>query len=121
MSRTVHHVAFDHWNERHDIEFRPGDTYSEPVGHTIWDLRYYAGCRRIPERVRAHVRFGGYLHGHGGSDDAGRLAAEYEASLRNGWRMFAAAAVKAHRGGGGLDGLLEPDGRHRHCALWDLV
>lgn len=119
LSRTAHHVPFDHWNGREDIEWRPGSVYSEPTGHTIWSLRYFAGCRRRPQQVRAHVRFGGYLHGHGGTDDAGRMAAEYEASLRNGWRMYAAVVLKADRAGESVDGFVEPDGRTLHSALWD--
>lgn len=126
MSRTVHHVPVAHWNQREQFtDHRTGLPYegdswgSSPVGNVLYDLRFHAGCRRVPQRLRHEVSGGGYIHGHGGTDAVGRHARETEAGLRNGWRAFAAESVKAYRAGVGFGGMVEPDGRTRHEAIWD--
>jgi hypothetical protein len=122
LSRTAHHTPFAHWRLQGVEVFPNGwiDPYQWPIMHVLYDLRYFAGCRRHPQKVRASVRWGGYVHGHGGSRAAAIRGAEIEGGLRVDWRAFAAAAVKAHRAGGDVDDLLEPDARTRHQALWDL-
>jgi hypothetical protein len=121
LSRTAHHVPQKHWNQREILTWGPGSTYDSPIGHVIYDLRFPAGCRRRPRRIRATVYGGGYIHGHGGAQEVKVMAAEYEASLRNGWRMFAAAVAKAHRAAEDVEDFVEPDGRTLHSALWDLT
>lgn len=123
MSRTAHHTPFAHWRRQERDIFPDGVRYGYPwpVEHVVFDLRFYAGCRRVPAAVRARVEFGGYLHGHGGTDTVTVRAREIEGGLRDARRAFARTALKAHRAGGDLEGLLEPDGRTRHQALWDAT
>ena len=85
----------------------------------MYDLRFFAGCRRVPQRLRHAVSGGGYVHGHGGTDAVGLKAREIECAIRTGWRAYAAEAVKAHRAGVDLVEMVEPDGRTRHEAIWD--
>lgn len=73
----------------------------------------------MPQRLRHAVSGGGYTHGHGGTDAVGRKAREIEAGIRLGWRAYAAEIVKVHRAGEELDGIVEPEGRARHEAIWD--
>lgn len=122
MSRTAHHVPLNRWNQlEHEDDPRPGrGGYDWPVGHVVYDLRYFAGCRRRPQRVRASVRGGGYIHGHGGTQVVQVRGREIEGGLRAGWRAFAAEVVKARRGGFDIEQLVEPEARTRHQALWDL-
>ena len=112
MSRTVHHVPQQHWNRRER---------SFAVAHVLIDLRFAAGCRRVPQFLRHEVTGGGYLHGHGGSRAVGLIAREFEGAQRAESRMFATEAVKAHRAGADIDELCEPDGRTRHSAIWDSL
>lgn len=122
MSRTAHHVPLGRWNQlEHEDDPRPGrEGYDWAVGHVVYDLRFFAGCRRRPQKVTASVRGGGYIHGHGGTQVVQVRAREIEGGLRAGWRAFAATAVKTWRAGEDVGELLEPDGRTRHQAVWDL-
>lgn len=122
MARTVHHVPLRRWNRREfDVGPRTGlpEAFDWATGHVLWDLRFFAGCRRVPQRLRHEVAGGGYIHGHGGTKAVQVRAREIEGGLRAGLRAFAAGAVKAHRAGADVGGLLEPEGRTRHEAVWD--
>ena len=132
MSRTVHHVPQRRWNRRElyawarlerdeagaGAEFWPR---THAVGHVLFDLRFPAGCRRVPQLLRHEVVGGGYLHGHGGNSAIQWGAREIEGGLRAAARAFAVEAVKAHRAGADLDELCEPEGRTRHGAIWDYL
>lgn len=123
MSRTAHHTPSAHWNQR-AVEAEPDDRFEpfdRPLGHVVYDLRYFAGARRVPDLVRIRVRSGGLVYGHGGSSAVGDLARSQAGARRSVERAFAAEAVKAHRAGRDLDGLLEPEGRTRHGAIWDVL
>ncbi len=122
MSRTVHHVRYDHWNVKGRAwhYWRGEDEY--PVGNVIWDLRFYAGCKRVPARLRhATPCWDGwpYSWGHGGITAIREWANQIEGGLRAAARDYGRDAVKVHRAGGDLEGLAQPDGRTRHSALWE--
>lgn len=119
MSRTAHHTPLKRWNQREHHESVTGDwSYDWPTGNTITDLRFYAGCKRTPQRIRREVACVGYPVGHGGKATQVR-AREIEGGFRAGLRAFAAGAAKTYRADGHVGDLLEPDARTRHGAIWD--
>ena len=113
MSRTVHHIRQEFWNHR--------DHRSAPVAHVLFDLRFAAGCRRVPQRLRHEVTGGGYLHGHMDSADVGERAREFQSIMRAEMRVFSIDAIKFYRAGSDLEELREPNGRTRHSAIWDML
>ena len=145
MSRTVHHVRYDHWNikepdycwvplwrlaegrEFHLHHKRGGRDWvlveqEQTVGNVLWDLRFYAGCKRVPAKlVHRTPCWAGwpYSWGHAGTSAIGGWANQIEGGLRADARDYAREAVKVHRAGGEVEELPEPDGRTRHSALWE--
>jgi|SRR6185437_12833283 len=145
MSRTAHHVRYEHWNIRRPdyywaprwrleagVEFYPHRKsggggwvlarHEEILGNVVYDLRYYAGCKRVPRKiVRRTPDWGGwpYAWGHGGMAGVKHWADQIEGGIRAAARDYARAAVKTHRAGGDVEELLEPDGRTRGSALYE--
>jgi hypothetical protein len=125
VSRTAHHISRSHWNvktlevERWRVpweqEFRA--SWNE-VGHIQYDLRFYAGCKRIPEMTRHSVTKRNWL-GHGGSSAVRGYARKFWGRQRNEERMYALDIRKTAQAGGDLEEIPEPDGRTRHSAIWD--
>ncbi len=142
MSRTLSHVPYKHWNVREphiswgydDEQFethgkrggklKPGATREWVVdmvaeGVELTDLRFYAGCRRVPQvirKTRASYTYAG-TWGHC-SGVARGIAKEIAGSDRAAVRTYGRAVAKAYRSGGDVDDYLEPDGRTRHAAIW---
>ena len=112
------------WNQReHHVSPYTG-TYdyddrwaSWPTGNVIVDLRFFAGCKRTPQRVRREVARVGYSFGC--SEAVQSRAREIEGGIRARLRAFAAEVAKTSRAGGDVGELLEPDARTRHEAVWD--
>ncbi len=122
MSRTVHHVRHDHWNVMGPVLHYWCGQDEHPVGNVIWDLRFPAGCRRVPVKlVHRTPCWAGwpYSWGHAGTSAIRQWANQIEGGLRAQARDYTREAVKVHRAGGELDELAQPDGRTRHSALWE--
>lgn len=141
MSRTAHHIRRQHWNV-HKIEYfwewetepvRVGKrTYqfvkkprnlifkeeSWEVGHELYDLRFYAGCKRVPQRIRRVITPNNWL-GHGGGSRVQMYMDEYWGGHRAAGRIYGREVRKAHRAGEFYEDILEPEGRHRHSAIYD--
>lgn len=129
MSRTLHHVRYKHWNvkvPRLTTVYRWGiggvglDYEDEVIGVELYDLRFYAGCKRQPQLVHRSREECSYVRtwGHAGGAAHG-IAKEIAGAKRAEWRDYALDVTKAHRAGSDLEGLLEPEGRTRHQALWE--
>jgi hypothetical protein len=129
MSRTAHHVPREHWNvKRLEYEHwrswqsKPAEvpTYWNEVGHVLLDLRFYAGCKRMPAEIRKarwHYNYGSW--GHFGAKAVQVIASKERRRTRAWERMFNQDVAKLHRADGDLDNILEPEGRTRHSAIWD--
>lgn len=141
MSRTLHHIRYQHWNVKHTVAWvypswcaRPGvNEEEETLGVVIYDLRFHAGRKRVPQKIRKERwdmtrmnsrKFGGkgYMKswGHEGGV-AHDLAKEYWGRRRMEDRAFTGEAVKYRRGGEkrGVADMVEPEGRTRHMAVYD--
>jgi hypothetical protein len=135
MARSVNHTPYNHWNVR-TTRIRPAywwrrgeninsDGLAEDeriISNVIYDLRYYAGCKRVPQLLAHRTPdWGGwpYTWGHGGLRGWRSWSNQFEGGLRTAARQYTRDAAKLHRAGEDLDELLEPEGRHRHQALWD--
>lgn len=144
MSRTAHHIGRQHWNVKEPY-FRWGydeDQYiggsrsgwrsrklkpdavwglvqdEHEIGLVLHDLRFYAGCRRVPQRIRRHVTEDSWLS-HGGSDAVQGIARKFWNRQRTEERTYGLNIRKTARAGGDLEETPEPDGRTRHSAIWD--
>lgn len=88
----------------------------DEVGLILYDLRFYAGCKRVPKKIRRVVTDDNWL-GHGGSDAVQGIAREFWNRQRNEERLYVLNTRKAARED--LEEILEPDSRTRHSAIWD--
>lgn len=141
MSRTAHHIRRKYWNVKqverclgwetepvrignHTYQFikKPRTlVYKEElweVGHELYDLRFYAGCKRVPQNVRRAITLNNWL-GHGGGSRVQIYMDEYWGGHRAAGRSYGKEVKKAHRAGELYDDILEPEGRHRHQAIYD--
>lgn len=126
MSRTVHHVPKRCWNGGAVEHAAPGDPRDprSVLTHVVYDLRFAAGCRGVPRRVRvATART--FPRGWFSSDGLAEQARQRERASRAAWRDFAVGLVAAHRGGASAEQLADyagaaPEARHRHSVLYDL-
>lgn len=125
MSRTAHHVRRQHWNvkafeqERWRVPWEKDFRFSlDEVGLILYDLRFYAGCKRTPQKIRKVVTDDNWL-GHGGASAVQHIAREFRSRQRNEERLYARNVRKMARAGGDLEEAPEPDGRTRHSAIWD--
>jgi len=130
LSRTMHHVAWKHWNLKRPTVYvyamyspynglEDGD---ETVGHELYDLRFYAGCRRTPQLVHLVRRYTGYSDtwGHAGGVAKG-YGRKHRRRTRNEERTYGRDVLKAHRAGEDADDYLEPEGRTRRSAIWEAL
>ncbi len=129
MSRTLHHVRYKHWNiKRTTLVYRWGiggvglDYEDETIGVELYDLRFYAGCNRVPQVVYLRREEHNYTQtwGHHGGAARG-FAKERHGQYRAQVREYGRNAVKVYRSGGDTDDMIEPEGRTRHSALWDAL
>lgn len=128
MSRSLHHVRYNHWNIKRtvlDYRGRIGfrvefGEYEDTLGVELYDLRFYAGCKRVPQTVHRirfdyqYVRTWGHANGVAHSY-AKEMAGMHRAAVR----AYGRDIIKAYRSGGDLDEYTEPEGRTRHRALWE--
>lgn len=132
MSRTNHHRRYNRWNmNRTELSWGPSYgpyrgqlTEDETkVGMEVWDLRFYAGCRRRPQVIhRVFDSHGLYtwrmFYGRDG------VAKSYgdirEGQFRTASRRYVQAARAAWNAGEDVDEINEPDKRPRSidCDLW---
>lgn len=129
MSRTAHHKPWKHWNiKRTSVSCYPSGTpyrgqlrvEEETAGDAMSDLRFYAGCKRIPQHVSIVRWYYGYYvtWGHyGGAAEA--IARKYRSRARAREREYGLEVSKVYRAGGDIDEILKPESRTRHQALWD--
>jgi hypothetical protein len=145
MSRTMHHVRYKHWNiKRPDYYWGYADDQYEKVskrsrrvkpgavpgwvmdpdtvGVELYDLRFYAGCNRVPQVVYLRREEHSYTQtwGHHGGAARG-IAKEKHGQHRAQVREYGRNAVKVYRSGGDTDDMIEPEGRTRHTALWEAL
>lgn len=135
MSRTMHHVPWAHWNvkvtevvERYRLSSNGRrlignglDIEEHTVGHELYDLRFFAGCKRQPQRVRHARRYDSYALTWGHHHAVSEWAKIRHRRKRAEERAFAADVVKRARAGQSVDDLLEPEGRTRHSAWRDAT
>lgn len=145
MSRTLHHVRYNRWNVKEldpywgysDDQYekvgngrrmrrlKPGATpgwvpYMHAVGVELYDLRFYAGCQRVPQQVHRRRDYYSYVRIWGHANGVARsYAKEAAGSHRASVRAYGRDIVKAYRCGGDLEEYVEPEGRTRHNALWE--
>lgn len=135
MSRTARHTPYDRWNIR-ATHIRPAYWWrrnerliadglaeeEEILGNVVYDLRYYAGCKRTPQKLAHRTPdWGGwpYSWGHGGWRSWHEWANLLEGKIRAAAHGYTREAAKVHRAGGDVDELPEPDGRTRHSARYE--
>lgn len=138
MSRTNHHTNYRRanlaethwqvssgWDRGPDAQRIPYSTLYPrrvQVGNETWDLRFYAGCRRIPELVHIVVdNRGAYCSKLWLEPGLAKSAAKLARGVKRARdRDYAVLARKTWRAGEDVHELLEPEGRNRHSADWDL-
>lgn len=128
MSRSLNHVRYKHWNIRHTVVYAVGSwsTWAglnedeETDGVELYDLRFYAGCKRVPQVVH-RIRYDySYTRTWGHANGVARSYAKEQTGMhRAAVRAYGRDIVKAYRSGGDLDDYVEPEGRTRHRALWE--
>lgn len=128
MSRSLNHVRYKHWNIKrprvatvYRYGIGAGLFYEEEtMGAELYDLRFYAGCKRVPQTVH-RVRYDySYTRTWGHANGVARSYAKEQAGMhRAAVRAYGRDIVKAYRSGGDLDEYTEPEGRTRHRALWE--
>lgn len=134
MSRTVHHVSYEHRLSTHERDLRRHAHWSlvhHPTRHRIRALRYSAaveavaavnGHRPRPEAISPRLEAYTYPRTHGGQFIA-YAANRQERALRAADRIAGNRTRQAVRGA--LDSVEAawevdyPDPRHRHFAVWD--
>lgn len=129
MSRSLNHVRYNHWNIKRTTlttVYRWGiggvglDYEDETVGVELYDLRFYAGCQRVPQHVHRTRYYYSYVRTWGHANGVARsYAKEMTGMHRAAVRAYGRDVVKAYRSGGDLDDYAEPEGRTRHRALWE--
>lgn len=146
MSRTNHHQTYGHWNlvdvyyhwgwktETYKIKRRVHRRVAEPRewilealdsqrGNETWDLRFYAGCKGIPQVIRRTMdTYGSYawrFH-HGRNGVAKTAADKWEAKFRGDTRRYEDECRTAYNAGYDVDDVLEPGNRPRSIEydLW---
>lgn len=128
MSRTNHHRRYRRWNieEPYFAYWHHRDAKWEWETHTtgmqIWDLRFYAGCRRRPQVIHRVLDFQGFypvriLYGrHGVAKSYGDIR---EGQFRTATRRYVGEARAVWNAGSDVDEVREPDSRPRSID-WDL-
>ena len=140
MSRTNHHQrnykkwnlvgervrVSNGWNRDDDGNRVPrGVIYTEdwPHGMEVWDLRFFAGCRRRPQLIHRVLDFHGryparFHYGTGGT--ARSYADMREAEFRTFGRHYENECRLVYNAGGDVDEITEPDLRPRSIEydLW---
>jgi hypothetical protein len=128
LSRTAHHIPYKHWNiKKRTQEYKSWPPsrrgivqWEETLGVILYDLRFYAGCKRQPQLIRRERWETSYgkTWGHAGGLAHG-LAEIYQGAIRSRERVYATQIRKLANAGSDLDELIEPEGRVRHGAVWD--
>jgi hypothetical protein len=125
MSRTNHHRRYNRWNiTRRKTHYPrtwnryPGVIveYDEPVGMEVYDLRFYAGCRRRPQLIhRVLDTYGLYTwRMHHGRDGVAKSYADIrEGQFRSSTRAYERLARAVWNAGGEVDEIGEPERRPR--------
>lgn len=130
MSRTNTTTPYEHWNIRQvTVSYGPpwGPYYGERfvdshgVGNEMYDLRFYAGCKRQPQVVHREVRTYGWANKiHLGPRIAAGYASHRRNVVRTAEREYNDAAAKLWNAGEDVDDLLEPADSRHGAVLWDI-
>lgn len=128
MSRTNHHRRYKRWNiiEPYFDWIPRGSRFGEIEYHNggmeLYDLRFYAGSRRQPQRVHRVLDFYG-LHPwriHYGRDGVAKSYADIrEGQFRSASRRYVDEARAVWNAGGDVDEVREPD-RRPYRITYDL-
>lgn len=122
MSRTNTTTPWKRWNikKARSWSWDPDEWYQ--TGNELWDLRFYAGCKRQPQLIhRSFDTRGKYCSKiHLGP----RIAASYALSRRNKTRTtereYTEAARKLWNAGEDVDDLRDPIESQHGAILWDI-
>jgi hypothetical protein len=131
MSRTNHHRRYDWWNMKEpDVYWgKPWSAYEgqifveeRTIGMEVWDLRFYAGCRRTPQVIHRVLDFHDLypVRIHYGRDGVAKSYGDIrEGQFRTATRRYVDEARMTYNAGGDVDEICEPDKRPRSID-WDL-
>lgn len=121
MSRTNNTTRYDHWNikKARSWSWDPDEWYR--VGTELYDLRFYAGCKRQPQLVhREIVTYGWASKITLRPRIAARCARKRRNGVRTAEREYNDVARKLWNGGEDVDDLLEPADSRHGAILWDI-
>lgn len=125
MSRTNNTVPYEHWNITATRNRRTYGGYfgqdEYGIGNEMYDLRFFAGCRRIPQVIHREIMtYGWDSKIHLGP----RIAASHALHRRNWVRTaeheYNHTARRFWNAGEDVDDLLEPADSRHGAILWDI-